>query len=136
MESQVQCRPNVLYCVTVRHAFSRSSMWPSAHKHYLFALLVQPPISPRTSCPTNTERITASIERKYADHATMRKNASIVENKTWCGFGVLHGMWREPPENWDGGGAKRVEERGRRDSRCRLLVFRSLHIYTPRFSSL
>jgi hypothetical protein len=79
----------------------------SVHHLYLvqtiiFALLVQPPISPR-DLVSNQERvhIIASVEIKRPKARTRKHhgllNASTVKERTRCGLGVLHGILREPP---------------------------------------
>ncbi len=79
---------------------------------FFSALLVQPPISPR-NLVSNQAPGGMQWDRR-GDQATENARHMIppprVEERprlsrelTWSGFGVLHGIWREPPENWDGG---------------------------------
>ena len=74
----------------------------------IFALLVQRPISPRTSCPTNTGRLQwltrRSSDRKRA--LATPQQAKRLDSSRDCrgaGLGFPNGLWREPPENWEVG---------------------------------
>jgi hypothetical protein len=59
-----------------------------------------PPFHHAATCPTST----AAFKCNDQFSAALKRPKSRV----------LHGIWRAPPENWSGGGAKRVEERGER----------------------
>lgn len=79
----------------------------SGHR-FIFALLVQRPISPHTSCPTNTGRLQwltrRSSDRKRA-LATPQQVKRLDSSRDWrgAGLGFSSGLWREPPENWEVG---------------------------------
>jgi hypothetical protein len=59
-----------------------------------------PPFHHTAMCPTSTAAFRCNDQFSVA-----------LKRPKSC---VLHGIWRVPPENWGGGGAKRVEERGER----------------------
>lgn len=43
----------------------------------------------------------ATENARYATpHGGQEERPRLSRERTWSGFGVLHGMWREPPENW------------------------------------
>jgi hypothetical protein len=79
-----------------------------------------------------------AIENARLDHAAwVDEHPRLSREWTWSGFGVLHGMWREPPENWGGGGAKRVEERGERKLTMSAFSFPQFtHIHSNIFFTL
>lgn len=104
-----------------------------------FALLVQRPISPRTSCPTITGRLQWST-RRSSDRKRAQTTPQWVKRlvcSRYCrgaGLGFSNGLWREPPENWVVGCET---SRGTKfNSRCQPLAFHSLRRYIPRSSSL
>ena len=107
-------------------------------RRFIFALLVQRPISPRTSCPTNTGRLQwltrRSSDRKRA-LATPQQAKRLDNSRDYrgAGLGFSSGLWREPPENWEVGCET---SRVRRDSQYRPLVSHSLHRYTRESFSL
>ena len=80
------------------------------------ALLAQPPISPRTACPTRTGRVQWTT-RRSSDRKRARSSSRVEERldcreRTQCGFGVLHEIGESPQKiGWWGakreGGKKR-----------------------------
>lgn len=50
--------------------------------------------------------------RAMAPPQRVEERPRLSRELAWCGLGVLHGEWREPPENWDGG----VRNEQRKDS--------------------
>ena len=91
-----------------------------------FALLARPPISPATGGPTLPKAHKLVTSRRSSDRN--RASDRAVGGRTpRCrgltqrrGFGVLHGIWREPPENWESGGAKRA---GKKETQLTISAF-------------
>ena len=91
-----------------------------------FALLARPPISPATGGPTVPKAHKVVTSRRSSDRN--RASDRAVGGRTpRCrgltqrrGFGVLHGIWREPPENWESGGAKRA---GKKETQLTISAF-------------
>ena len=102
-----------------------------------------PPFHHATSCPTE-HRADATGQRgdQATENARYATPRSGWKNALDCQGTSVVRVWGSPwdmeraPRKLGWWGAKRVDESGRCDSRCRLSTSHSLHIYTPKFSSL
>ena len=116
--------------LNLRHSEgSRASISSSSHARLLLflfsALLAQPPFHHTTACPTGTRRLQWSLRRssdrnRASDRAVGGRTPRCRGLTQRRGFGVLHGIWREPPENWESGGAKRA---GKKETQLTISAF-------------